>query len=162
MRLLKEVYGDIKVIIKKLLMEIMELPVLVKVDLIILNYGMLMLIVILIILVMIFSLKKKKFHNLNFIPVINLKYLILLFNVIIILVFIFHILMFLYLLEEMEDIIYFTQIQLSIYMFFHMIKAINSLKNLIQDIKVILLTLLQLIMVLFFTFEIKMIQIILF
>jgi len=54
--------------------------------------------------------------------------------------------MFLYLQEEMEDIIYFTQIQLSIYMFFHMIKAINSLKNLIQDIKVILLTLLQLIM----------------
>ena len=49
--LLKEIYGDMKEIIRKLLMEIMELQVLVKVDLIILNYGILMLIVILIIIV---------------------------------------------------------------------------------------------------------------
>ncbi len=51
MKLLKEVYGDMKEIIIKLLMEIMELQVLVKVDLIILNYGILMLIVILIIII---------------------------------------------------------------------------------------------------------------
>ena len=51
MILLKEVYEDMKEIIIKLLMEIKEFQVLVKVDLILLNYGMMMLIVILIIIV---------------------------------------------------------------------------------------------------------------